>query len=112
MQGILSSTLEFDPAAGLSGWEQAVQDAGREALRRALVQAVRTDEQMPPACPHGGRAPSRSQGTVRRQGLTWFGRVALVLRRQRGRRNYDAWQAIPSAVAASSVRWPWSSSGG
>jgi hypothetical protein len=83
VQCILSITLELDPAAGLSGWEQAVQDAGRDAMRRALVQAVRTYEQMHPACPHCGSEPSRSQGTVRRRVLTCFGRVALVLRRQR-----------------------------
>jgi hypothetical protein len=70
---------------GLSGWEQAVQAAGREAMRRTLVQAVRAYEQTHLACAQCGRAQSWSQGTVRRRVLTGFGRVALVRRRQRCR---------------------------
>jgi hypothetical protein len=83
VQCILSMRVELDPVAGVSGWEQAVQDAGREAMRRVLGEAVRAYEQLHRACPHCGHEQSRSQGTVRRRVLTCFGRVALVLRRQR-----------------------------
>jgi hypothetical protein len=83
MQCSVSITVELDPAVGVAGWEQAVQDAGREAMRRALAQAVRHYEAAHLACPHCGSAQSHSQGTVRRRVLTGFGRVALGLRRQR-----------------------------
>lgn len=83
MQCSVSITVELDPAAGIEGWEQAVQEAGREAMRQVLGGAVRQYEAAHPGCPHCGSATSHSQGTVRRRVLTGFGRVALVLRRQR-----------------------------
>ncbi len=83
MQCSVSISVELDPAAGLAGWEQAVQEAGREAMRLLVVQAVGVYEQTQGICPHCGSAQSRSQGTVRRRVLTCFGRVELGLRRQR-----------------------------
>ena len=83
MQCSVSITVELDPAAGLAGWEQTVQEAGREAMRRLVVQAVGVYEQTQVVCPQCGSAQSRSQGTVRRRVLTCFGRVELALRRQR-----------------------------
>jgi hypothetical protein len=83
MQCSVSIVVELDPAAGIGGWEQVVQEAGREAMRRLLAQAVRRYEELHPACPHCGSATSQSQGTVRRRVLTCFGRVTVGLRRQR-----------------------------
>jgi hypothetical protein len=83
MQCSVSITVELDSAAGISGWEQAVQEAGREAMRRALAQAVQVYEETHAACPHCGSAQSQSQGTVRRRVRTCFGRVEVALRRQR-----------------------------
>jgi len=88
MQCSVFITVELDPIAGVAGWEQAVQDAGREAMRQALVQAVRRYEETHDTCPHCGSLQSHSQGMVRRRVLTGFGRVRLELRRQR----CDGWQ--------------------
>ncbi len=79
----VSITVELDPGVGIEGWEQVVQEAGREAMRRVLAQAVRMYEQLHGACPHCGGGRSQSQGTVRRHVLTCFGRVTVGLRRQR-----------------------------
>lgn len=69
--------------ATVAEWEQAILEAGRAAMQRALQQAVRCYEDAHPACPHCGETTSVSQGTVRRRVLTRFGRVVLPLRRQR-----------------------------
>ena len=50
----VAMTGEVDPAAGIAGWEQAVQDAGREAMRQALAQAVRVYEEQHWVCPQCG----------------------------------------------------------
>jgi hypothetical protein len=63
--------------------EATIQDAGRQAIRAALKQAVRSYEAAHPACPHCGGVQSQGQGTVVRRALTCFGRVALRLGRQR-----------------------------
>lgn len=83
MQCSVSVTVELDPEVGMAGWEQRIRQAGWAAMRQALGQAVRSYEAQHPACRHCGRAQSQSQGTVRRQVLTSFGRVRLALRRQR-----------------------------
>jgi Uncharacterised protein family (UPF0236) len=83
MQCNVSIMVELDPVAGLVEWEQTVQEAGREAMRQALAQAVGRYEAVHRTCPHCGSATSRSQGTVRRRVLTGFGQVIVRLRRQR-----------------------------
>jgi hypothetical protein len=123
MQCSVSITVELDPAAGISGWEQAVQEAGREAMRRALAQAVHVYEQTHPACPHCSSAQSRSQGTVRRRVRTCFGRLALALRRQRclacqrrfrpaqgclvGLRRGQVTPELAAACALAGASWPY-----
>ena len=83
MQCSVSISVELDPSTGVVEWEPVIQAAGWEAMRQALVQAVRLYEQSQPTCPHCGSGQNRSRGTVRRRIRTVFGRVSLVLRRQR-----------------------------
>jgi hypothetical protein len=82
MQWSVLVEVEVDERAGIVGWERAIQEAGRDAMRRALAQAVHAYEERHPACVHCGREQSRSEGTVRRVVRTCFGRVVLALRRQ------------------------------
>jgi hypothetical protein len=123
MQCSVSIVVELDPAAGIAGWEQVVQEAGRAAMRQLLAQAVRHFEEQHPACPHCGSADRQSQGTVRRRVLTGFGRVALVLRRHRClgcRRRFRPAQgcvaglgrgqvtpALAAACALAGATWPY-----
>lgn len=83
MQCSVTIVAEIDPEADISQMEAEIQEAGRQAMRAALVQAVRGYEAAHAACPHCGSAQSRSGGTVVRRVLTRFGRVVVPLRRQR-----------------------------
>lgn len=83
MQCSVTIVVELAADAGVSEMEGAIQAAGRQAMRAALHQAVRSYEEAHPACPHCGSAQTLSQGTVARRVLTRFGRVVLRLRRQR-----------------------------
>jgi hypothetical protein len=123
MQWSVGITVELDPAAGLVGWEQAVQDAGREAMRQALAQAVRAYEEQHLGCPACGSAQSQSQGTVRRRVRTCFGRVELGLRRRRcrgcqrrfrpaagclvGLRRGQVTPELAAACALAGASWPY-----
>ena len=81
MQCSVTITVELAPEAEVSQMEAAIQEAGWQAMRAALAQAVRNAEAAHPTCPHCGG--TQSQGTVARRVLTCFGRVVLHLRRQR-----------------------------
>lgn len=83
MQCSVEVIVELAPEAGISEMETAVREAGRQAMRRALGEAVRSYEAAHPACPRCGSAQSQSQGTVGRRVLTGFGPVRVALRRQR-----------------------------
>lgn len=83
MQCSVQVTVELADEATVSEMEDAIQEAGWQAMRAALGQAVRGFEAAHAACPHCGGAQSQSQGTVTRRVLTRFGRVILSVRRQR-----------------------------
>ena len=83
MQCSVTIMVELAPEADVSQMEEAIQEAGRQAMRAALAQAVRGYEGAHAACPHCGGEHSQGQGTVARRVLTRFGRVVLRLRRQR-----------------------------
>lgn len=63
--------------------ETVIQEAGRQAMREALCQAVADYEAQHLDCMACGHAQTQTQGTVRRRVLTRFGRVILHLRRKR-----------------------------
>lgn len=123
MQCSVSMVVEVDAAAGIAGWEQAVQEAGREAMRRRLAQAVRGYEEAHLVCPHCGSPTSQSPGTVRRRVRTCFGRVELARRRRRCggcRRRFRPAQgclaglgrgqvtpALAAACALAGASWPY-----
>ena len=87
MQCSVTIVVELAPEADVCQMETAIQEAGRQAMRAALTQAVRGYETAHAACPHcsgeQAQSQSQSQGTVARVVLTCFGRVVLSLRRQR-----------------------------
>jgi len=123
MQCSVTVVVEIDPEAGIGQMEQAVVDAGRQAMREALPQAVRQYEAEHLACPRCGHPQSPPQGTVRRCVLTCFGRVVLHLRRHRcgqcGRRFRPAQgclralgqgtvtPALGAACALAGASWPY-----
>jgi hypothetical protein len=79
----VSLTLEIGASASLTEIEQRIQEAGQQAMREALKQAVRRWEDQRPACPHCGEKQRRLEGTVRRSIATTFGRVPVPRRRFR-----------------------------
>lgn len=106
MQCSVTIVVELALEADMSQMEEAIQEAGREAMRATLRQAVRGYEGAHAACPHCGGEESQTQGTVSRRVLTCFGRVVLALRRQRclscGRRFRPA-QGCVAALAGGNV---------
>jgi hypothetical protein len=88
MQCSVTVTVEIGPVDGIDQVEEQVLQAGREAMRRALGQAVRCLEESHLACARCASCGSqrmRSHGTVPRVVLTRFGRVELGVRRVRCR---------------------------
>ena len=67
MQCSVQVTVELADEATVSEMEDAIQEAGWQAMRAALGQAVRGFEAAHAACPHCGGAQSQSQGTVTRR---------------------------------------------
>lgn len=65
MQWSVTVVVEIGPEAEIGQMEQAVLEAGRQAMREALKQAVRASEGGHAACPGCGSALSRSWGGVR-----------------------------------------------
>lgn len=106
MQCSVTIVVELAPEAEVGQMEAAIQEVGRQAMRAALKQAVRSYEAAHPACPHCGGVQSYPQGTVARRVLTRFGQVVLHLRRQRcgacGRRFRPA-QGCLQALTGSNV---------
>ena len=106
MQCSVTIVVELAPEADVSQMEEAIQEAGRQAMRVALTQAVRGYEAAHAACPHCGGAQSQGQGTVTRRVLTRFGRVVLHLRRQRCgacQRRFRPAQACVAGLAGGNV---------
>ena len=84
MQVQVSLTLEISATASISQMEEQIQEAGRQAMRAALKQAIRHWEEQHRACPHCGEKQHRLKGTARRVIATCFGRVEVPRRRFRG----------------------------
>jgi hypothetical protein len=100
MECSVSVTVAVGVPAGVVELEQAILQAGWDAMRQALQQAVRTYEDAHSGCPHCGGTTSRSQGTVRRRVLTRFGKVVLRLRRQRCRSCQRRFRPAHGCLAA------------
>lgn len=87
MQCSVTVVVEVGPGDGIDALEERVLQAGRTAMRAALVAAVRASEEQHRACPRCGASsssgPLRSHGTKRRVVLTRFGRVEMRVRRLR-----------------------------
>ena len=75
--------IEIDANASLGDLERQIQQAGGEAMKAALKQALRQREEPEPPCPKCGSERAHIQGTKRRVLLTCFGRVEVPLRRLR-----------------------------
>jgi hypothetical protein len=61
------------------------------AMREALKQAIRQQEEHNSKCPHCGEKQRRLEGTVRRTIATTFGRVQVARRRFRGLGCWHRW---------------------
>jgi len=84
-------TIEISASASLTEMEQQIQEAGQQAMRAALQQAIRHWEDQRPSCPHCGEKQRRLEGTVRRSIATTFGRVQVPRRRFRCQRCWRRW---------------------
>jgi hypothetical protein len=84
MQVQVSLKMELAASASLTQMEQQIQEAGQQAMREALKQAIRHWEEQTPTCPHCGQKQRRLEGTTRRVIATTFGRVEVPRRRFRG----------------------------
>jgi hypothetical protein len=79
----VSLKIELEATASLSEMEQQIQEAGQQARREAMKQAIRHWEDQHPACPHCGATQRQLEGTTRRVLATQFGRVQVPRRRFR-----------------------------
>jgi hypothetical protein len=83
MQVQVSLIIEIEATAGITEMEQQIQEAGQQAMRAALKQAIRQWEDQHRACPHCENTQRRLEGTARRVIATRFGRVEVPRRRFR-----------------------------
>ncbi len=79
----VSLKMELAATANLTQMEQQIQEAGQQAMREALKQAIRHWEDQNTTCPYCGQQQRRLEGTVRRMIATVFGRVQAQRRRFR-----------------------------
>jgi len=79
----VSLKIDLDTTANLSQMERQIQDAGREAMKQALAQAIHQSGEQQKSCPECGSEQVQTQGTKRRVLLTSFGRVEVPLKRLR-----------------------------
>ncbi len=83
MQLTVSLKLDVPATAAISELELLIQEAGQQAMRLALGEAVRAYEAQHQTCPHCGSRLVHGEGTDRRVLRTLFGRVVLAPRRLR-----------------------------
>jgi hypothetical protein len=79
----VSLKMELSATASLTEMEHQIQEAGQQAMREALKQAIRHWEDQHQTCPSCGQQQRRLEGTVRRMIATVFGRVQAQRRRFR-----------------------------
>jgi hypothetical protein len=119
----VSLTIELEASVGLPQMEEQIQEAGHQAMREALKQAIRQWEGHHPICPHCGASQRRLEGTTRRVLATCFGRVNVPARRFRcldcGHRSCPArglfaplqgarvTPALQEAAVLASCSWPY-----
>ncbi len=114
MQIQVSLTLELPATERLNvdSVEPLVLQAGRECMKKALIEAVRQYEQvvLSQSCPYCGSDPRllKSEGTDTRVLLTLFGKVQLPLRRTRCykaecRRRFRPGQALIECLGGGNV---------
>jgi hypothetical protein len=79
----VSLKFELAATASLTEMDHQIQEAGQQAMREALKQAIRHWEDQHQTCPSCGQQQRRLEGTVRRMIATVFGRVQAQRRRFR-----------------------------
>ncbi|SRR5581483_7081984 len=95
----VSLKIELDATATLSQMERQIQEAGREAMKRALAQAIRQSEEHQPACPACGCQQVQTRGTKQRVLLTRFGRVQMPLKRLRCQQCHHVFRPAEHCLA-------------
>jgi hypothetical protein len=83
MQVTVSCKIDLDATASLSQWERQIQEAGREAMKDALKQALGKHEEQHKQCPGCGSQQGKGEGAKKRVLLTSFRRVEVALKRVR-----------------------------
>ncbi|SRR6266566_4027394 len=83
MQVQVSLKIELAATASLEEMEKQIQEAGQQAMRETLQQAIRQWEKQSACCPRCGGEQRRVEGSVRRVIATTFGRVSIQRRRLR-----------------------------
>jgi len=91
MQVQVSLTIEIAASASIAEMEQRIQEAGQQAMREALKQAIRHWEDQNQACPSCGEKQRRLEGTTRRVIAATFGRVEVARRRFRCQACWRRW---------------------
>jgi len=91
MQIQVSLKIEIAATASIGEMEERLQEAGQEAMRGGLKQAVRQWEESNAVCPHCGSQQHRLEGTMSRVIATVFGRVPVPRRRFRCQRCLQRW---------------------
>lgn len=123
MQLTVSLNVDVPATTSIADLELVIQEAGQQAMRMALCQAVRAYEAQHQTCPHCGNTLVQGEGTDRRVLRTIFGRVVLAPRRLRcqgcGRRfrpadgclaSLDGKQVTPAlarAAVQAGAAWPY-----
>jgi len=83
----VSLKIDLDTTANLSQMERQIQDAGREAMKQALAQAIHQSGEQQKSCPECGSEQVQTQGTKQRVLLT----------------SLDEWKCLSSGCVVSSV---------
>jgi transposase-like protein len=78
----VSLTVELEARAPLGQLETRIRQAGQEAMKQTMKQAIHAQEEKR-QCPGCGSENAASKGSKPRVVLTSFGRVELSLRRYR-----------------------------
>jgi hypothetical protein len=123
MQVQVSLTIEIAASASIAEMEQRIQEAGQQAMREALKQAIRHWEDQNQACPSCGEKQRRLEGTTRRVIAATFGRVEVARRRFRCQACWRRWcpathlfaelkggtisQPLQEAAKLSGCSWPY-----
>jgi Uncharacterised protein family (UPF0236) len=95
----VSLKIEVDATASLSQMESQIGEAGREAMKAALKQAIKAREEQVQRCPACDSELVKTQGTKPRVLLTSFGKVEIPLKRMRCQQCHQRFRPAEECLA-------------